>query len=111
MSSKRLSSLSDYARHGYKLRLDCACGRTVLADPHAVLRLCHERGWRHTLEGLALKLRCSKCGKRPKRIGPALGGRQLGGFEPQIAVIPLTTPLRTSTPKDILPFSKRLCWP
>lgn len=73
MSSKRLSSLSDYARHGYKLRLDCECGRTVLADPHTILRLCHERGWRHTLEGLALKLRCSNCGRRPKRIGPASG--------------------------------------
>lgn len=73
MSSKRLASLSDYARHGYKLRLDCECGRAVLADPHTILRLCHERGWRHTLEGIALKLRCSKCGARPKRIGPALG--------------------------------------
>lgn len=73
MSSKRLSGLSDYARHGYKLRLDCECGRTVLVQPHALLKLCNDRGWRHTLGGIAAKLRCSKCGRRPYRIGPALG--------------------------------------
>ena len=73
MSSKRLSSLSDYARHGYKLRLDCECGRTVLADPRTVLRLCHEKGWHHSLEGVTMRLRCSTCGRRPARIGPALG--------------------------------------
>ena len=73
MSSKRLSSLSDYARHGYKLRLDCKCGRTVLLDPRAVLQFCNDRGWRHTLEGIATKLRCSNCGGRPVRMGPALG--------------------------------------
>lgn len=76
MSSKRLSSLSDYARHGYRLRLDCECGRIVLLDPHAVLQFCHERSWRHTLDGLALRLRCSQCGARPKRIGPALGSER-----------------------------------
>lgn len=59
MSSKRLSSLSDYARHGYKLRLDCECGRTVLTDPRAVLQLCNERGSRHTLDGIVTRLRRS----------------------------------------------------
>lgn len=73
MSSKRLSSLSDYARHGYRLRLDCHCGRVVLADPHKLLAECHRRGWTHTLEGLAMRLRCFECGERPKRIGPASG--------------------------------------
>lgn len=73
MSSKRLSGLTDYARHDYKLRLDCECGRTVLIEPYALLKLCNDQGWRHELEGIASKLRCSKCGRRPHRIGPALG--------------------------------------
>lgn len=73
MSSKRLSSLSDYARHGYKLRLDCRCGRAVLIDPRKVLALCHERGWPHTFEAVVSKLRCAECGQRPTRIGPAFG--------------------------------------
>lgn len=66
MSSKRLSSLIDYARHEYKLRRDCEIGRTT-ADPRAVLQLCNERRWRHMLDGLAATLRCSQCGRRPKR--------------------------------------------
>lgn len=74
MSSKRLDSLSDYARHGYKLRLDCDCGRVVLIDPHALLGVVLERGWTgYSLEGLAMRLKCRRCGKRPNQIGPAVG--------------------------------------
>ena len=74
MGSKRLESLSDYARHGYTLRLDCKCGRVVMLDPHQLLATIMERGWpSHTLEGIATKLRCSKCGERPARIGPGFG--------------------------------------
>lgn len=74
MSSKRLDSLSDYARHGYKLRVDCACGRVVMLDPHELLGVVLERGWSsYSLEGLAMRLRCQRCGKRPSRIGPGLG--------------------------------------
>jgi len=49
MSSKRLNSLSDYARHGYKLRLDCECGRVVLLDPRQLLQACYERRLSHHL--------------------------------------------------------------
>lgn len=74
MSSKRLDSLSDYARHGYKLRVDCQCGRVVVLDPHKLLGSVLERGWRsYSLEGLATRLKCQKCGMRPSRIGPGLG--------------------------------------
>lgn len=74
MSSKRLESLSDYARHGYKLRLDCGCGRVVLLDPHDLLATIMDRGLgRQSLDGIAAKLKCSKCGRRPARIGPGFG--------------------------------------
>ena len=75
MSSKRLDSLSDYARHGYKLRVDCVCGRVVLLDPHDLLGVILARGWQsYSLEGVAMRLKCQRCGKRPSRIGPGLGG-------------------------------------
>lgn len=75
MSSKRLDTLADYARHNYKLRLDCRCGRVVLLDPHDLLAAIMARGWAsYNLEGLAMRLKCQKCGARPERIGPGLGG-------------------------------------
>lgn len=75
VSSKRLDSLADYARARYLVRIECACGRVLLKDPHELLALIAARGWpRYTLEGLALRLKCQRCGKRPKRIGPGLGG-------------------------------------
>ena len=74
MSSKRLDSLSDYARHGYRLRVDCECGRVKLLEPHALLKTIIDRGWEsYSLEGLAMRLRCGKCGRRPSRIGPGFG--------------------------------------
>mgnify|MGYP005810905331 FL=1 len=75
MSSKRLDSLADYARHHYKLRVGCQCGRVAMLDPHTLLSQIMERGWTsYSLEGLAMRLRCQRCGARPKRIGPGLEG-------------------------------------
>lgn len=74
MGSKRLESLGDYARHHYKLRVDCQCGRVVMLDPHTLLAQIMERGWKtYSLEGLVMRLRCQRCGSRPNRIGPGLG--------------------------------------
>ncbi|MFK4003688.1 hypothetical protein [Qipengyuania sp. NPDC077563] len=71
MSSKRLETLRDFARHGYKIRIDCACGRVVLVDPHQMLLALQEKGEdRISLERLATKLKCYRCGSRPRRIGP-----------------------------------------
>ena len=65
MSSKRLDTLSDYARHHYLLRIECECGRVVLADPHKIIRACQERGINYRLEAVAGRLRCEKCGRKP----------------------------------------------
>ena len=74
VSSKRLDTLADYARHSYKLRLDCLCGRVVLLDPHDLLAVIMARGWAsYSMEGLAMRMKCQKCGSRPARIGPGLG--------------------------------------
>lgn len=39
MSIKRLSSLSDYARHGYELRLDCNWARGAVGPAPALAAL------------------------------------------------------------------------
>ena len=72
MSSKRLESLGDYLRHGYRIRLEClSCNRVVIKPVVPLLRMCRERGVSHRLVLLEKQLRCSKCGLRDVRIGPA----------------------------------------
>ena len=73
LSSKRLSSLSDYSRLGYKLRLDCSCGRVVIFDPRTLLAYCHKHSLLHGLEQVSARLKCGDCGKRSNRVGPAFG--------------------------------------
>jgi hypothetical protein len=73
MGSKRLDSLSDFARHKYLLRIDCECGRVVLADPHKIIAACQARRISYRLEAVAGRLRCENCGRKPWRIGPGLG--------------------------------------
>ena len=71
MGSKRLETLRDFARHGYKVRIECHCGRVVLTSPRELLSALQESGEDYiSLEGLATKLKCYRCGKRPWRIGP-----------------------------------------
>lgn len=73
MGSIRLESLSDYAKRGYKVRLDCECGRVVVIDPLALLQIAHGKGIGHHLDKIGQRLKCSTCGKPPVRIGPAFG--------------------------------------
>jgi len=73
MSSKRLNTLADFARHKYKLRIECECGRVVIADPHRMIAACQARGVSHSLESVTARLRCAKCGKKPCRVGPGFG--------------------------------------
>ena len=73
MSSKRLDTLSDFARHKYLLRIDCECGRVVLADPHKIILACQARKISYRLDDVAGRLRCERCGRKPWRVGPGLG--------------------------------------
>lgn len=74
MGSKRLDSLSDYLRHGYRLRIDCkGCGRGVIVDPFPILERCHKQGWPYTMPAIERRLRCSICGGKNLRLGPAFG--------------------------------------
>ncbi len=74
MSSKRLDSISDYARHGYRLRVDCRnCGHAGLLDARELTALCSKRGWNRDVFSLEKRLRCSNCGGRNVLCGPASG--------------------------------------
>lgn len=72
MSSKRLDAISDYARHDYRLKVECrSCGHTSKLEPDKLVALCMMRGWSRQMSSVEARLRCQKCGKRDVRCGPA----------------------------------------
>lgn len=74
MSSKRLDSAADYLRHGYRLRIDClGCKRVVIMEPLPLLEICRARSWPYQIGAIERRLRCSVCGGRTVRLGPAFG--------------------------------------
>jgi tRNA G26 N,N-dimethylase Trm1 len=74
MSSKRLDSIADYSRHGYALRVDCRrCRRVAVLDPLQIVLHCQQRGWSKQMAALEGRLRCSRCGSKDTRLGPAFG--------------------------------------
>lgn len=74
MSSKRLDSLGNYLRHGYRLRVDClGCRKVAILQPLVLLETCRKRGWGHQLHEVERRLKCGSCGSRNVRVGPAFG--------------------------------------
>jgi len=74
MSSKRLDTISDYARHGYTLRVECrSCQRVAIIHPMEISLLCQRRNWSRQIAFVERRLRCSKCGSRDVRAGPGFG--------------------------------------
>lgn len=72
MSSKRLDTISDYARHGYALRVDCrACKHVAKLDARVITDLCQTRGWSRQIAAVERRLRCKQCGGRDVRLGPS----------------------------------------
>lgn len=71
MGSKNCRTVSDLSRHGYQLRVECrVCHHRELLDPVPVAIACHNKGWPRDLDALALRMRCSRCGKREATCGP-----------------------------------------
>jgi hypothetical protein len=74
MSSKRLDTIADYSRHGYALRVDClSCRHIAVVNPLEIVMLCQHRGWSKQMAAVEARMRCSRCGSRKTRIGPAFG--------------------------------------
>ena len=72
MSSIRLNQINDYARHGYRLRVDCRdCGRRALLEPTELSALCVKHGWSRDMFSLETRLRCSNCGGKNVLSGPS----------------------------------------
>lgn len=72
MSSKRLDKISDYARHGFNLKVDCReCGHSITLSARSLSELCQKRHWSRDMDLLGAKLKCSACGARNVRFGPA----------------------------------------
>ncbi|KRA84053.1 hypothetical protein [Altererythrobacter sp. Root672] len=66
MVRHRLDSLSDFARKGYHLRVECqACKHVVIADP-AVLSM--EIRGKKAIVAIERRMRCQACGERKARI-------------------------------------------
>ena len=67
MSSKRLETLSVFARHGYLLWIECECRRVKMADPHKIIAVCPARRVSYRLQTVAAHLRCERCGRKAWR--------------------------------------------
>ena len=79
MSSKRLDTIADYTRHGYTLRVDCLkCRRVAIINPLQLTLRCQKRGWSKQIAAVERRLRCSQCGNREVRLGPAFGPSHVG---------------------------------
>ena len=72
MSSKRLDTISDYARLGYAMKVECRdCGHSAKLDARAISDQAHKRNLSRGIAAIEQRLRCQKCGKRNVRCGPA----------------------------------------
>lgn len=72
MSSKRLDKISDYARHGYAMTVQCrSCGHSAKLDARVISGEAVKRNLSRDIGAIEKRLRCQKCGKREFRCGPA----------------------------------------
>ena len=72
MSSKRLDKISDYARHGYAISVQCrSCGHSAKLDARAISDEAVKRNLSRDIGAIERRLRCQKCSKRDVQSGPA----------------------------------------
>jgi len=77
MSTRTVRSLPDFIRHRMDVEVACACGHKAVFSARQLYDEFAFQGWSMSLSGFGDSMfrhfRCTKCGKRPVRIGP--GGR------------------------------------
>ena len=59
----------------FLMRVVCGCGACREIEPEALARLIR---WRVTLKDLALRMRCSRCGKKAAEVVAVAGPRPRG---------------------------------
>jgi hypothetical protein len=70
MGTKRLDSISAYARHGYDLRVECRCSRVAVLDAGELARVAHATRRSRAIASIVGRLRCAECGAPPRDWGP-----------------------------------------
>ena len=71
MGTKRLDKISDYARHGFNLRIVCrGCGRASVIDARALSAQCVDGSHSRNMGAIERRLRCEACGRREVVYGP-----------------------------------------
>jgi hypothetical protein len=71
VSRKHLDSIADLQRYGFKLRVECACGRVRVIEPgDLMVALGRRRNKSRQMSLLVPRLRCFECGGRPSYWGP-----------------------------------------
>lgn len=71
MGTKRLDKISDYARHGFDLRIVCkACGRVSVIDARALTASCISASLSRNMPVIERRLRCQSCRGRVVSCGP-----------------------------------------
>ena len=72
MGRAKLDSINEFARHGYKVRVSCRCGRKVDWSPFEMIVMLQKRRLPYEVERLEPKLRCGFCGARGTKISAAM---------------------------------------
>lgn len=73
MGNKRFDTIFDFQRWGHAMEVRCSCVHTgVLDAAYVVERFMTKRWPTNSLATAGDHLRCSACGGRPMRIGPAM---------------------------------------
>ena len=71
MGTKRLDKISDYARHGFNLRIVCrGCGRASVIDARALTAKCAEASLSLNMDAVQRRLKCQACHSRDVELGP-----------------------------------------
>lgn len=68
MGYRRFETLIDVARHGYWVRLTCACGHEAKHNPMIVFELVTRRGGSTRLDRLHKVMKCGRCGAKDFRV-------------------------------------------
>ena len=59
----------EMGRHGGNVVARCACGHRGVIDQKKLLRYFMVHRWDQRVHLIARRLKCSRCGKRPQRVG------------------------------------------
>ena len=71
MGSKRLTAISDYARHGFDLQVVCrSCRRVTVIDARALSTTCTLARQSRDMGAIQKRLRCQGCKGRDVVCGP-----------------------------------------